>query len=141
MNRAMPISSVIPLISLKNRIVFPLCMQRHSIHVGGKEDKLLILKGIFFGIRHASFSVIIHHPDGVIRSASRVGLRAGPTRTDPDAAKKGILSMWFFCLPSLVAILVIGFIQVRDELHRHPETEATKPEETAAVLVPIEIEI
>jgi hypothetical protein len=45
--------------------------------------------------------------------------------------------MWFFCLPSLVAILVIGFIQVRDELHGHPETEATKPEETA-VLVPIE---
>jgi len=23
--------------------------------------------------------------------------------------------MWFFCLPSLVAILVIGFIQVQDE--------------------------
>jgi hypothetical protein len=47
--------------------------------------------------------------------------------------------MWFFCLPSLVAILVIGFIQVRDELSRQPETEATEPEETA-VLVPIEVE-
>lgn len=48
--------------------------------------------------------------------------------------------MWFFCLPSLVAILVIGFIQVRDELYGNPEGEATDPEEIA-VVVPIEVEI
>jgi len=53
--------------------------------------------------------------------------------------RKEILSMWFFCLPSLVAILVIGFIQVQDELSRHPETEATESEE-AAIQVLIEVE-
>lgn len=48
--------------------------------------------------------------------------------------------MWFFFLPSFVAILVIGFIQVRDELSRHPETEATTDSEETAVPVPIEVE-
>lgn len=47
--------------------------------------------------------------------------------------------MWFFFLPSFAAILVIGFIQVRDELYGNPEEEATDPEETA-VLVPVEVE-
>jgi hypothetical protein len=47
--------------------------------------------------------------------------------------------MWFFCLPSFIAILVIGFIQVWNELYDNRETEATDPEETA-VLVPIEVE-
>ncbi len=47
--------------------------------------------------------------------------------------------MWLFFLPSFVAILVIGFIQVRDELYGNPEEEAPDPEETA-IVVPIEVE-
>lgn len=47
--------------------------------------------------------------------------------------------MWFFCLPSFIAILVIGAVQVWNELYGNPETEATKPEETA-ILVSTEVE-
>jgi hypothetical protein len=39
--------------------------------------------------------------------------------------------MWFFFLPSFIAILLVGFIQVRDELSRHPES--AEPERKDAV--------